>query len=165
MATPSTCPGGSSSRRRRRACVCAAVGRRSRRGPGRGPSTRSGGTLARGEAERGFKSRSPTRARTCSSANGTTGSSRRPMTERRQVSVFDEVEMHRLRAAGFQEVEIVRDEAGHESLILVRQTPKGWDMSDFIREQAKVIGGLGGTWMMHGETGEYGQGVGLDFFQ
>jgi len=87
------------------------------------------------------------------------------MTDERRVSVFDEDELHRLRAAGFQEVEIVRDDSGHESLILVRPKTTGRDMSDFIREQAKVIGPLGGSWMMHGETGAYGEKIGLNFFE
>jgi hypothetical protein len=35
----------------------------------------------------------------------------------------------------------------------------------FERDIASTVGPLGGTWMMHGETGGYGQGVGLNFFE
>jgi len=35
----------------------------------------------------------------------------------------------------------------------------------FERDIASTVGPLGGTWMMHGETGAHGAGVGLDFFQ
>jgi hypothetical protein len=85
--------------------------------------------------------------------------------ERVRVSVFDEAQLHRLRAAGYQEVEIVRDDARHEFLILERTTDTGRDMNDFIRDQAKVIGSLGGAWMMHGDTGDYGSKVGLGFLE
>ena len=44
------------------------------------------------------------------------------MTEHAKISVFDEETLHALRKAGFQEVEIVRDDAGHEYLLLERRT-------------------------------------------
>jgi hypothetical protein len=43
------------------------------------------------------------------------------MTENATISVFDEETLHALRKAGFKEVEIVRDDDGHEFLVLVRQ--------------------------------------------
>jgi hypothetical protein len=80
------------------------------------------------------------------------------MTEAK-VSVFDEARLHELRKAGYREIEIVRDEAGHEFLILAPT------MDNFIREVAKGVGPLGAAWMMHGETGQRGQAVGLNFFE
>jgi len=44
-----------------------------------------------------------------------------PITEMAKISVFDEETLHTLRKAGFQEVKIVRDEAGHEYLLLERE--------------------------------------------
>jgi hypothetical protein len=83
------------------------------------------------------------------------------MTERLTVSVFDEEELHRLRAAGFQEVEIVRDEARHEFFILERMTTT----NEFARTVGKKIGPLGAAFMMHGETGQYGESIGLGFLE
>ncbi len=41
--------------------------------------------------------------------------------ETAKISVFDEETLHALRKAGFTEVEIVRDENGHEFVIFVRR--------------------------------------------
>ena len=43
------------------------------------------------------------------------------MTETATISVFDEETLHALRKAGFQEKTIVRDDAGHEYLVLERE--------------------------------------------
>jgi hypothetical protein len=38
-------------------------------------------------------------------------------------------------------------------------------MDNFIRDVAKQVGPLGAAWMMHGETGAYGENVGLSFLE
>ncbi len=82
------------------------------------------------------------------------------MTEE-QVSVFDEGRLHELRKAGYQETRIERDGAGHEFFILVRMTTT----SEFARNVGKKIGPLGAAFMMHGETGQYGESIGLPFLE